>query len=75
MDWIDLAQDRDKWWALVITVRNLWFRKMLGNSWLDERLAAYQGLSSVVLAFLFVVYTFYNYTVIALFGEQQNVST
>jgi hypothetical protein len=23
MDWIDLAQDRDKWRALVITVMNL----------------------------------------------------
>jgi hypothetical protein len=24
MDWIDLAQDRDWWRALVITVMNLW---------------------------------------------------
>jgi hypothetical protein len=24
MDWIDLAQDRDQWWALVNTVMNLW---------------------------------------------------
>jgi len=23
MDWIDLAQDRDRWWALVIAVMNL----------------------------------------------------
>jgi hypothetical protein len=23
MDWIELAQDRGKWWALVITVLNL----------------------------------------------------
>jgi hypothetical protein len=23
MDWIDLAQDRDQWWALVNTVMNL----------------------------------------------------
>jgi hypothetical protein len=23
MDWIDLAQDRDRWWALVKTVMNL----------------------------------------------------
>jgi hypothetical protein len=24
MDWIDLAQDRDHWWALVSTAMNLW---------------------------------------------------
>jgi hypothetical protein len=24
MDWIELAQDRDRWWALVIVVMNLW---------------------------------------------------
>jgi hypothetical protein len=23
MDWIDLAQDRDQWWAVVKTVMNL----------------------------------------------------
>jgi len=25
MDWIKLAQDRDRWWALVNVVMNLWF--------------------------------------------------
>jgi hypothetical protein len=24
MDWIDLAQDRDRWWALVNAIMNLW---------------------------------------------------
>ena len=24
MDWIDVAQDRDRWWALVNAVMNLW---------------------------------------------------
>ena len=24
MDWIDLAQDRDRWWALMNAVMNLW---------------------------------------------------
>jgi hypothetical protein len=24
VDWIQLAQDRDRWWALVNTVMNLW---------------------------------------------------
>ena len=27
-DWMELAQDGDKWWALVSTVRNLWDPKM-----------------------------------------------
>jgi hypothetical protein len=31
MDRIYLAQDRDQWWALVNTVMNLRFHKMLGN--------------------------------------------
>jgi len=25
MDWIELAQDRDRWWALMNVVMNLWF--------------------------------------------------
>jgi len=25
MDWIDLAQDRDRWWAIVNALLNLWF--------------------------------------------------
>jgi len=24
MDWIELAQDRDRWWTLVNAVMNLW---------------------------------------------------
>jgi hypothetical protein len=32
MDWIDLAADRDQWRALVNTVMNLGFQKMLGTS-------------------------------------------
>jgi hypothetical protein len=32
MDWIDLAQDRDQWRALVNTVVNLQFHKMMGSS-------------------------------------------
>jgi hypothetical protein len=32
MDWIDLAQDRDQERALVNTVMNLGFHKMLGSS-------------------------------------------
>ena len=29
-DWMELAQDRDRWWALVGTVRNLRVPKMRG---------------------------------------------
>ena len=31
-DWMELAQDRDRWWALVSTVRNLRVPKMRGIS-------------------------------------------
>jgi hypothetical protein len=32
MDWINLAQDKDHWIALLNTVRNVRFRKVLGSS-------------------------------------------
>jgi hypothetical protein len=32
MDWIDLAEDRDKWRDFVNMVMNLRFNKMLGSS-------------------------------------------
>ena len=31
-DWMELAQNRDRWWALVSTVRNLRFPKIRGIS-------------------------------------------
>jgi hypothetical protein len=32
MDWIELAQDRDRWWVLVYVVMNLQVLKMWGIS-------------------------------------------
>jgi hypothetical protein len=32
MDWINLARDRDQWRALVKTVMNIRFHKMVGSS-------------------------------------------
>jgi len=32
MDWIDLLQDRDRWWAVVNAVMNLRIHKMQGDS-------------------------------------------
>jgi hypothetical protein len=31
MDWIDLAQDRDRWWALVNVIMNLQVLQNAGN--------------------------------------------
>ena len=32
VDWIELVQDRDRWWALMNVVMNLGFREMRGIS-------------------------------------------
>jgi len=33
MDWIDLVQETDSWWALVNEVMNVHFPKNAGNLW------------------------------------------
>jgi hypothetical protein len=38
MDWIDMAQDRDRWRAVVSAVMNLGFHKMREIPWLAEDL-------------------------------------
>jgi hypothetical protein len=50
MGWINPAQNRDQWWALVNTAMNLRFHKMLGISGAAEQLLASQeGPSSLGL--------------------------
>jgi hypothetical protein len=41
MDWMQLAQDTDQWWAVVNTVMKLWAPLKLGN-FLTERPSASQ---------------------------------
>jgi hypothetical protein len=50
IDWIHLAEDRDRWRALVNAVMSLRFHKILGISLVAEILAASQeGLNSMEL--------------------------
>jgi hypothetical protein len=50
MDWIEVAQDRNRWRAVVNVVMNLGFHKMRGISWLAENLSAFrEGFCSMDL--------------------------
>jgi hypothetical protein len=48
VDWIDLAQDRDKCRALVNAVETFGFHKMLGNYRVASQLAASRVLLSCI---------------------------
>ena len=48
MGWIHLAQDRDRWWALVNVVMNLRFHKIWEiSSLVEDMLASQEGLYSM----------------------------
>jgi len=48
MDWIDLAQDTDRWRALVNVIMNLQVPQNAGNFWTRENwLASQEGLCSM----------------------------
>ena len=50
LDWIDLDEDRDRWWALVNAVMNLQVPYLREISWLAaDLLASEEGLCSVGL--------------------------
>ena len=56
VDWINVVQNRDKWWAVVNTVMKLRVPYMRGISWLAEKLYAYQeGLCPMELVSLVVI--------------------
>jgi uncharacterized membrane protein YagU involved in acid resistance len=59
MDWIYMAQDREKSWAVVNIVMHLQFHTILGISVIaEELLASQKRLCATELVGLFVTFTF-----------------
>jgi hypothetical protein len=42
MDWFDLSQNKDRWWALVNAAKNFGIHEIWGICGLDEELLASQ---------------------------------
>jgi hypothetical protein len=52
MDWIDLAQDREKWWALLTEIMNLWVPQHVENFLTEDLLDSQEGLHSMELVII-----------------------
>lgn len=47
MEWINLAKGRDKWWAVVCTILNLWFQQNVRKYVISEDCSTTHNLYSV----------------------------
>jgi hypothetical protein len=46
VDWVNLVQDRDQWWAFVNTIVILVFHNRQGMFWVADQLSAFQTYSA-----------------------------
>jgi hypothetical protein len=53
LGWINLAQDSDKWWAVVKTLMSLWFPLNAGISWVAEDLIGFQKRTQLYVWLLY----------------------